>query len=251
MQNCSSSRINELIWGEKFNKYKFEMIQEKESNTEDFGKDNLSRKELMQQYGEYILSKGKRPVNVYMFTKELGIAETDFYAYFSNFEALEEEYLVYFFRESVNLVEKQEVYPELGPKEKLLNLYFVFFENLNMNRSLVLMILKADFLSKIQRLRPLKKEQATFLKTLELQDWNIMEKLPERLKESSNQSKEQLLWMHLLSVLKFWMEDRSPGFEKTDIYIEKSIDTGFDLIETPLMDKVFDFGKFLWQEKFQ
>jgi len=226
------------------------MAEEKEMYAENTGKDKLSRKELMKHYSDYLLSKGKRPMNVYMFTKELGISETDFYAYFSDFEVLEEAYLTYFFQESVTLVQKPEEYEELSAKEKLLNLYYVFFENLNMNRSLVLMILKTDIFSKFQRLRPLKKEHAEFLKTLNLQDWNLMEKLPERLKESSDYSKEQLLWMHFLSVLKFWMEDRSPGFEKTDVYIEKSIDTGFDLIETPLMDKIFDFGKFLWQEKF-
>lgn len=227
------------------------MAEDKEVKSKKTGEDRLSRNELMQKYSEHLLSKGKRPVNVYMFTKELGIAETEFYAYFSSFEALEEEYLAYFFRESVTLVQRQQEYEALGPKEKLLNLYFVYFENLNMNRSLVLMILKTDILTKFQRLRPLKKEHSTFLSTLNLQDWSVMEKLPERLKESSDQSKEKLLWMHFLSVLKFWMDDRSPGFEKTDMYIEKSIDTGFDLIETPLVDKVFDFGKFLWQEKFQ
>src|SRR5699024_3132450 len=150
--------------------------------------EELSRKGLMQKFSEYILSRGKRPVNVYMFTKEIGIAETDFYTHFSNFEVLEEEYLVYFFRESVTLVQKPEEYEELSTKEKLLNLYYVFFENLNMNRSLVLMILKDDLPAKFKKLRPLKKKHTEFLKTLDLKEWDIMEKLPEKIKERSDQS---------------------------------------------------------------
>jgi hypothetical protein len=30
-------------------------------------------------------------------------------------------------------------------------------------------------------------------------------------------------WIQLLLTLKFWLDDVSPKFEKTDIYIEKSV----------------------------
>ena len=45
------------------------------------------------------------------------------------------------------------------------------------------------------------------------------------------------------------MEDGSPGFEKTDILIEKSITTGFALLDTATLKSVFDLGKFLFKEK--
>ena len=53
-----------------------------------------------------------------------------------------------------------------------------------------------------------------------------------------------------LFLLKFWMEDGSPGFEKTDIAIEKSVTTIFQIFENTPLEKIIDFGKFLYKEKF-
>jgi hypothetical protein len=47
------------------------------------------------------------------------------------------------------------------------------------------------------------------------------------------------------------MEDSSPSFEKTDIYIEKSVKVTFELIAITPIDSLIDFGKFLFKEKIQ
>jgi hypothetical protein len=43
----------------------------------------------------------------------------------------------------------------------------------------------------------------------------------------------------LLLTLKFWLDDVSPKFEKTDIYIEKSVNLSF--MDTPI-DSLIDLG---------
>ena len=55
----------------------------------------------------------------------------------------------------------------------------------------------------------------------------------------------------MLLTIKFWLEDSSESFEKTDIFIEKSINTSFELIENKFLKNVFDLGKFVYKEKFQ
>lgn len=211
----------------------------------------FSKNDLMDKYSDYLLSEGKRPANVYLFAKNLGLSENDFYKYFSGFDSLEKEFLVYFFEQSLKLTKKIKDYQELSSKEKLLNFYYIFFENLNRNRSLVLMILKTDMRSKLRKLRYLKKSHQELVQSLHFEDWEIFQKMPERLRTFNNKSKEEVLWIHFLSILRFWGNDQSAGFEKTDLYIEKSIDTGFEFVHNPLVDKFFDFGKFLWNEKFQ
>jgi len=56
-------------------------------------------------------------------------------------------------------------------------------------------------------------------------------------------------WVQLLFTIKFWMEDSSPGFEKTDILIEKSINTVFEVFNNTPLEQVFDLGKFLFKER--
>lgn len=56
-------------------------------------------------------------------------------------------------------------------------------------------------------------------------------------------------WIQFLFLLKFWMDDTSKSFEKTDILIEKSVNTIVDLLDTKPLESLFDLGKFLWKEK--
>lgn len=50
--------------------------------------------------------------------------------------------------------------------------------------------------------------------------------------------------------LKYWMEDNSARFEKTDVAIEKSVNAIFDVFNTTPLESVLDFGKFLFKENF-
>ena len=62
-------------------------------------------------------------------------------------------------------------------------------------------------------------------------------------------SVDESLWMQMVICVKFWMDDDSASLEKTDIFIEKSINTGFDLINVQPLKSVIDLGKFLFHEK--
>ena len=57
-------------------------------------------------------------------------------------------------------------------------------------------------------------------------------------------------WIQFLFLLKFWIDDTSKSFEKTDVLIEKSVNTVVDLLDTKQLENLFDLGKFLWKEKF-
>ncbi|MFT6930871.1 MAG: hypothetical protein ACJAQ7_002366 [Sediminicola sp.] len=46
------------------------------------------------------------------------------------------------------------------------------------------------------------------------------------------------------------MNDSSPAFEKTDLAIEKSVTTIFDLFDNTPLESILDFGKFLYKENF-
>ncbi len=211
----------------------------------------VTKEKLMECYSNFLLHEGKRPANIFLFTEQHGFSEADFYRFFASFNALEAEYMAYFFTESVAVIKKTKGYKNLSDKEKLLNLYFTFIENLTLNRSLVLVLLGTDLIERGKKLKKLHRAHRSYVQTLNLKDWKISEKLPKSLQNIKHQSKEHLLWLHLVSILKFWKEDTSTDFEKTDLYIEKTIDTGFELVENPILDKFIDLGKFLWQEKFQ
>jgi hypothetical protein len=70
-----------------------------------------------------------------------------------------------------------------------------------------------------------------------------------RLVKRSESIFSEAAWIQLVFLLKFWMNDNSPQFESTDVAIEKSVNTAFDLYENTPLERALDFGKFLWKEK--
>ena len=215
-------------------------------------KENLITEEkIFELYGDYLLNHGERPKNIYRFAKDNKFEEIDFYNHFSSFEQIEKLMLVNLFNKSVELAAEVNNADEVISKEKVLNVYFIFFENMTMNRSLVLMILGNDQLHAVKILNQLKETHRDFIKTLDFNDWNIIEKSKDHIKNFHEKAREEALWLHLVSAIEFWKKDTSPSFEKTDVYIEKTIDTGFELMDNEPLRKVLDLGKFLFKENFK
>lgn len=153
--------------------------------------------------------------------------------------------MVKLFSKSIELAEEVNNADGMTLKEKLLDVYYIFFENLTMNRSLVMMILGNHKLPLSKNLLSLKKIHQKYIKTLDFSSWEILENAKENIKNTHEQIRENVLWLHLVSAIEFWKNDSSPAFEKTDIFIEKTIDTGFELMDNEPLRKVFDLGKFL------
>ena len=217
-------------------------------------KQQPNKEMLMDKYSNYVLTNGKPPINVYAFMNDLGYDESDFYKYFSGLEGLENEFLKHFFDKSQQLVTQMTDYDAMPAREKLLNLYFVFVENLTLNRSLVQYLLTTQTPRAMKRLLSLRTMHREFVRSLSL---NAMAMLPDDLemaktaRKVSTKATEELLWAHFMSVVEFWRNDQSPSFESTDVYIEKSIDTGFELANQAPLQKIVDIGKFLWKERMQ
>lgn len=210
----------------------------------------ITEEKIFELYTDYILSHGEQPKSIYQFAKENKFEEQKFYDFFTSFDQLEKRILVKLFSKSLELVNEVNNADGMTSKEKLLNVYYIFFENLTMNRSLVMMILGNHKLPLSKNLLSLKKIHQEYIKTLDFSSWEILENAKENIKNTHEQIRENVLWLHLVSVIEFWKNDSSPAFEKTDIFIEKTIDTGFELMDNEPLRKVFDLGKFLWKEKF-
>ncbi|RKE82266.1 TetR/AcrR family transcriptional regulator [Chryseobacterium sp. AG363] len=214
-------------------------------------KNIITEDKIFELYGDYLLNHGERPKNIYRFAKDNEFEEKDFYDYFSSFEQIEKSMLVNLFDKSVELASEINNSDEITSKEKLLNVYFIFFENMTMNRSLVLIILGNDKLHLAKISNQLKETHRQFVKTLDFNDWEMIQKAKDDLKNFHEKAREEALWIHLVSAIEFWKKDTSPSFEKTDIFIEKTIDTGFELMENEPLRKIVDLGKFLFKEKFK
>lgn len=220
---------------------------------QDMKNTDLTQENILDLYSKYVLRNNKKPLNVFTFCDDNDIAESEFYAFYANFEQLEADYLKYFMDQSMLLIMKEDNYDHEHAKTKLLSFYYTFFEQLTLNRSLVIYLIGKDKnnLENVKKLWSLKKEFQRFIKSLNISEPlmdNVNERM-EKMERYKNKGIEELYWGHFMATLKFWMDDTSPNFEKTDIFIEKSVDTSFELFEIKPLKKLIDLGKFLFNEK--
>ena len=211
-------------------------------------KKKLKENDLIDMYMDYYLENGEAPKSVYHFAKINKFKENEFYGLFGSFEGIENNIFKAFFDQTLSLLSKSEEYNSFEARNKLLSFYYTFFEVLTANRSFVLALLgrKELPLKSIRVLSELRKAFFEYIEELDIQTLDLKEKKLEKLK---NRSVKESAWTQLLVTLNFWMEDSSAGFEKTDMLIEKSINTGFDLLDVKPLKSIIDLGKFLYKEK--
>lgn len=211
-------------------------------------KKEITRHDVITAYMDYTLEHEKTPKSIYKFAKDNDMTEADFYNFFGNFDGLRKEIWNTFFTMTMDVAHKNEEYAHFSNREKMLTFFYTFFELLTLNRSYVLFTLQENqhMMSKMEQLKGLRKHIKGFAKEL-IQERN--ENKTNILLERSETIYSEGAWVQMLFLLKFWMDDDSAGFEKTDMAIEKSVNTIFDVFDNTPLDAVFDFGKFLWKER--
>lgn len=203
-----------------------------------------TKEKILNWYIKDILESNKVD-NVYQFTKLHKIKEQDFYQFFGNLEKIEAFFFEYLMEKTLETLHSSDDYVHYEAKEKMLSFYYTFFGNLTANRSFVLHLLSRKELKSLKVLVPLRNHFQQYVKTVDLQKVDFKQKDINKLQDKAF---EETVWFQLLATLKFWKEDNSSGFEKTDIFIEKSLNAGFDLINVSAFKSVTDFGKFLFKE---
>lgn len=216
----------------------------KKTNT----KKAISAQEILSFYMEWVLENNQKPESVYQFCKKMKIDEMEFYQHYASVSALDKGVWNGFYDNAMGMLEKDKAFENYGNREKLLSFYYTFVELLNLNRSYVLFVTDEgrSGLKDMSQLQGLHSRIKTFAKGL-IEEANEDKKL--RVSKRSPEVFSEGAWVQLLVIIKFWLTDESAGFEKTDVFIEKSVNTVFDLFETTPIEKVLDLGKFLWQER--
>lgn len=206
------------------------------------------KNEIVDRFTEYVLRHGNYPKSVYAFAEELEIKESEFYKYFGAFESIEMYVFTSFFDNTISLLEKDDNYQSFQAKDKLLSFYYTFFEVLTANRSYVQATLgnQKDILKKLKVLSDFRHNFQQYINSLDIPSLDLKQENLEKIQE---RGMFEMAWNQLLITMKFWLDDTSASFEKTDIFIEKSINTSFELMNIEPIESLIDFGKFLIKEK--
>ena len=210
----------------------------------------VSREEIIDIFIDYVEKEEKRPHHLKDIVKFSKLDFSEIKPFYDDVFEIEQSIYQEIFEQTILTLESDEAYHSYDARLKLLSFYYTFFENINLNNDFFTVLLK-DTKSKIATISSLgtfKKSFKNYLSQLHLEFIDL--KIPFANQVQENSLKE-IVWTELLLTLQFWATDESENKEKTDIFIEKSVNTSFDLLDTSALKSIFDLGKFVIGETFK
>lgn len=204
---------------------------------------------ILDAFKNHVLEHGSAPKSIFKFSKEIKMKEEEFYTYFTSFDSIKSAVWVNIFEETLNQIETQEVFREYSAREKFLSYLFTWIEVLKKNRSYLLSLYgdkKESIMSLPSEAKEFKEKFKDFANEIILEGKET-EEIANRPILSDRY--DEALWFQVWFVFRYWLDDRSPRFEKTDAAIEKSVNLAFDLMGKSALDSFLDFAKFMYQSK--
>lgn len=201
--------------------------------------------QIQDGYIDYVLTNNEPPKSVYIFAKNIGITEQEFYAFYSSFIAIEKAVWADLTTKTIAEIEGQEVWASYSAREKVLAFFYAYIELLKSRRSFIIFSMNR-YKNTFKLHTP---DVLTDTKNIfeNFADATIREGLNKgELADRKFFSKryKDTLWVQFGVILNFWINDNSTGFEKTDEAIERGINITFDLFERSTLDNLIDYGKF-------
>jgi hypothetical protein len=211
-------------------------------------KNKISDSEIITFYMEYVVEHQSKPDSVEDFCQIHQFDDDIFYEHFTSFKDLEKTIYNVLFETSLVTLKQTPEYHSFSKKDKLLSLYYTFFENLALNQDFVKLNLKG-FENQLKALSLFSRFKRSFTGFIDELDLETISLNVETIETIQKKTIKESAWIQLLFTMKFWLDDSSQDFEKTDIFIEKSINTSMELIDTKSLHNIIDFAKFLYKEK--
>ena len=199
--------------------------------------------QIQDAYIDYVLTKNEPPKSVYIFAKNIGITEAEFYAFYSSFIAVEKAVWADLTTQTIAEIEAQEVWATYSAREKVLAFFYAYIELLKSRRSFVVYSLHQHG-SRMQTPDVLSGVKTIFENFAETTIREGLDKGELADRKFFSKRYKDALWVQFGVILNFWMNDNSTAFEKTDEAIERGINVTFDLFERSTLDNLIDYGKF-------
>jgi len=202
-----------------------------------------NRERILSAYIDHLREEGRPPESIFRFCRSLEIAEKEFFTHFASFEVVEKIFWQEWLLDIIGRVESGAEYETFDARQRLLTFLFAFHEKSIEVRSLMLMRFKRGDIW----IRPV------WLKGFEDAYKDFVRRLLDHGRERGEVAARGRLgdlypegfYLGLRSIIDFNLRDDSEGFQRTDAFIEKSVNLAFDLVRTQALDSALDLARFL------
>jgi hypothetical protein len=201
------------------------------------------RRKIIDAVISHLEREGKAPVSVHRLCKDLAITEKEFYDAFPSLASVEKSFWEEWIGSIISAIRKGKEWPAFTAKEQYLAFLYSFSAEAMNKRSLLEQRFgKLTLLCSPSSLDGLKR---TFKDFADETIKRGMDNGEIACRGPLGNLYPEVLYIHWRTVLEFYLKDESQGFERTDAFIEKSVEFAFDLLHTQAFDSAADLIRFL------
>lgn len=207
----------------------------------------LTSESVMSAFVEACEQNGHLPQSLKDFATRQGYDLPAVKSLFSTQLILEQQIYCAFFKQSIELLNKDDAYAEYSPQERILAFYYTWFEILEANRKYVELSLKQGLaaLARLPKLLPLRYEFCDYIRSLDLP---LLTPVLDIFKPIQQGILAEAAWTQFLTLLGYWLQDTSPEKARTDMLIEKSVAAATEVGDALSFTRTVDWVRF-WIEE--
>jgi AcrR family transcriptional regulator len=203
------------------------------------------RSKMLEKFAACWAEQGEAPPSVAAFCKSLKIKEGQFYAEFPSLGGLEKALWHDWIGSVIDALSAGPEWKSFSARERYLAFLFSLIQSAQERRSLLLQRLGGT--NPLENPARFEAFQTCFLA--------FAKKIVAHGEESGEIARRpglealypRVLYTHLRWVLDFYLKDESSEFERTDVFIEKTVGVAFEFLRTQVIDSAADLARFLFQ----
>lgn len=194
---------------------------------------------ILQAY-ETMVVMDESPINALTLAERAGVDESTFYQHYANADAVGRQIWANLGEQVFGKLNESETFHSYSAREKLLTIYFTFFDQALTKRLFIERTLDRPAL--------LSSYKDAFLQFVNdvVQEGIASEEIKERLSLSNYYG--QMMWELHLRLIRFWLQDDSPRFEKTDRAVEVYAKLPLEFMGHNILDSVLETAKFSFNQ---
>ena len=208
----------------------------------------MKKDQVIAHYLTYLESAKKAPNWVYKFTDATEVDKENFYSHFEDINQMERQVWLRPLDSTLQILAKDQGYPDYTAREKLLAFYFTLLESLNEREQAFTRILDKSSVPGVSpaSLKDFKHGFLSFVEEL-VREGIKSEEIENRPLIASIYT--EALWLQCLFLLRFWKNDKSSSHAATDEAVERSVNLIFDLMGYTPVDAALGFARFIYRHK--
>ena len=205
-----------------------------------------SRKAILDAAVDMIIEKGIKASSMRAIARRAGVGDATIYNYFPSKESLVYGYYKDAIENAIQTVENIGNLPEYNLNEKIQVLMETILENFLGDREFVDQTFASVFFTPIPSAISIKEIRGLFIRTVEEYYQRSVDsgEIPELMLRDLVY---QCVWDFFIAAAMYWLKDDSDQFANTTVFMEKSIDLGYTVLVSGVLDKVTGLASFLFK----